>query len=322
MFSDTPIDCVCVDDNEAWARQFDALYRCKRPFVIKHCVLGHWTACERWQSNQALSHDAVVTVHQARDNHNFQVTASITTDRMEMQWSDVVDVIFGSRPAATPSAESVQHMPTAGLHVDGSANDSVKAVDSVKDAQQYKRLYMKSSLNSAWMADITPLPDHVFRSTHHTQQQRILNDQLAQVWIGSQGNITPLHFDMCHAVISQVRGRKSALLVAPSDSHNVYPFSRASPQGPRCSRVDVVQWRSGNQQQLTRFERVSLVTFHTCVLDEGDLLYIPPFWWHAIEAVDSNISILTPFDMSKDEQRAAQRPWTMDTWGLDEGVAL
>ena len=45
------------------------------------------------------------------------------------------------------------------------------------------------------------------------------------------------------------------------------------------------------------------------------MIYIPPSWWHHIEALDGNVSMLLPFDMSRAEQVALPRPWTMPDWG-------
>lgn len=39
-----------------------------------------------------------------------------------------------------------------------------------------------------------------------------------------------------------------------------------------------------------------------------------------MEALDANISVLLPFDMSRREQRAMARPWTLPMWGVAEGV--
>ena len=41
----------------------------------------------------------------------------------------------------------------------------------------------------------------------------------------------------------------------------------------------------------------------------ADLVYIPPGWWHYVEALEGNASVLLPFDMSVAEQQSLPRPW-------------
>jgi hypothetical protein len=52
-----------------------------------------------------------------------------------------------------------------------------------------------------------------------------------------------------------------------------------------------------------------------CTLTPGDVLYIPPCWWHLVEALEGNISVLLPFDLTVAEQRVMRRPWTEASWG-------
>ena len=42
-------------------------------------------------------------------------------------------------------------------------------------------------------------------------------------------------------------------------------------------------------------------------LTPGDLVYIPPGWWHYVEALEGNASVLLPFDMSVAEQQSLPR---------------
>jgi len=123
---------------------------------------------------------------------------------------------------------------------------------------------------------------------------------------------------MCHAAISQATGRKRVYLYAPDQWINLYPYT-ADITTPRASRVDIPQWRRGDATQRHRFPRVANARCYTTVLEAGDLLYMPAFWWHAVEALDANISVLTPFDLNSDEQRV-DRPWTRPDWGLDQGI--
>ena len=42
------------------------------------------------------------------------------------------------------------------------------------------------------------------------------------------------------------------------------------------------------------------------------MIYIPPSWWHHIEALDGNVSMLLPFDMSRAEQVALIIPVVLE----------
>jgi len=37
------------------------------------------------------------------------------------------------------------------------------------------------------------------------------------------------------------------------------------------------------------------------MLEPGQVLYIPPFWWHHVESLEYCISVLLPFDLDATE---------------------
>lgn len=42
---------------------------------------------------------------------------------------------------------------------------------------------------------------------------------------------------------------------------------------------------------LKEFPRVENLDFMDCILEEGDLLYIPPKWWHYVRSLSISFSI-------------------------------
>jgi hypothetical protein len=101
----------------------------------------------------------------------------------------------------------------------------------------------------------------------------------ANLWIGSAGERTPVHFDRSHGVLVQLRGTKRLWLQGP----------RTRPRPP----LDPV-WKGplANFSSYPRFlEDISGSAEVT--LRSGDAVYIPPFWWHQAlcetDAVSANI---------------------------------
>jgi Cupin-like domain len=111
------------------------------------------------------------------------------------------------------------------------------------------------------------------------------------LWVGQNGNITALHYDTWHGFLGQIVGRKQVILFAPGESSNLYPdtpFGRrlASTRLPTlCLSADRRAFPKLDQAE--RFE---------AVLNPGELLYIPPYWWHYVESLDDAISLGFRYD--------------------------
>lgn len=100
------------------------------------------------------------------------------------------------------------------------------------------------------------------------------------LWIGARTR-SGLHYDPMDNCLLQLHGSKVAILAAPADRRNLYPFadnvakSRIDPEAPDAAR----------------FPRVQEATLFTGELAPGDLLYIPRGWWHFLRAPASSISL-------------------------------
>jgi hypothetical protein len=119
---------------------------------------------------------------------------------------------------------------------------------------------------------------------------------LCGVWVSSPGCITPLHFDLCHGLLCQVRGRKRVLLAEPLATRSLY-LRAPGDANPQSSYIDAFKWLTGDVEQRSKFAKVGTVDWHEVVLEPGQALYIPPLWWHAVETLEeASVSILLPFD--------------------------
>uniref|UniRef100_A0A0M3I5K6 JmjC domain-containing protein n=1 Tax=Ascaris lumbricoides TaxID=6252 RepID=A0A0M3I5K6_ASCLU len=94
------------------------------------------------------------------------------------------------------------------------------------------------------------------------------------IWIGTPGAYTPCHFDSygfnLHA---QLKGAKRWILIEPQE--DMKPTRIPYEESTVFSRVDVV----GGEAYL-RNVRLRMVT-----LKAGDVLFVPPGWWHSVQCV-------------------------------------
>ncbi|MEM6613078.1 MAG: cupin-like domain-containing protein [Cyanobacteria bacterium P01_C01_bin.72] len=112
-------------------------------------------------------------------------------------------------------------------------------------------------------------------------------------WFGCSGINTHLHFDDEHNIFAQIRGRKKLLLFPPTNYLAFYPplkekgamlhFSKVNPRQPDFELFP--DFPHQEQQEI--------------ILEAGEMLYIPPFWWHWVIGIDETISLSFWHDLKK-----------------------
>lgn len=103
-------------------------------------------------------------------------------------------------------------------------------------------------------------------------------------WVGPAGTVTGYHTDWSDNILIQVAGRKRVLLVPPERTNCMYPTRRYEFRSDM-SAIDVKAWDP------VRHPRYAEARPATVVLNPGDILYVPPKWWHRVESLDISISI-------------------------------
>lgn len=120
------------------------------------------------------------------------------------------------------------------------------------------------------------IPDYCYISSPESEVE-------VKIWFGPWGTVSPLHFDKKHNLLAQVAGTKRLLLADPTDSEDVYPF-----EGEMLSNTSQVDLENVDELQ---FPNIKNVSFHEIILNSGEMLYIPPGWWHHVRALSNSISI-------------------------------
>ena len=103
-------------------------------------------------------------------------------------------------------------------------------------------------------------------------------------WFGTAPHTTPTHYDESHNCYVQVHGRKRFFLAPPSAAAHLrlYPTLHAY---PRQSQVNPIQGTTVDVTGLdpaTRCPPGETWCWDSVDLEPGDLLYLPPFWFHQV----------------------------------------
>ncbi|CAJ0832115.1 10082_t:CDS:10, partial [Entrophospora sp. SA101] len=124
------------------------------------------------------------------------------------------------------------------------------------------------------------------KGNENNQKPRKYNpppDVIINAWFGPKGTISPMHTDPYHNLLAQVVGKKYIRLYSPEETTNLYPFEQDGFLG-NTSQVDV------EVPDLERFSRFASAKYQECILEPGELLYIPPGWWHYVKSLTISFS--------------------------------
>ncbi|KAF8537561.1 hypothetical protein BDD12DRAFT_917966 [Trichophaea hybrida] len=120
-----------------------------------------------------------------------------------------------------------------------------------------------------------------------------LEEPLINAWLGPRGTVSPLHTDPYANILAQVVGSKYIRLYAPQETKSVFPrgMEDAGVDMGNTSRVEVEQ--EGGGEGLSEEERRvwKKAMYVETVLREGEVLFIPPGWWHYVRSLEVSFSV-------------------------------
>ncbi|KAI8076908.1 uncharacterized protein BX664DRAFT_389623 [Halteromyces radiatus] len=128
------------------------------------------------------------------------------------------------------------------------------------------------------------IPDYCYAEPQSNEWylQRPPPDVIKHCWFGPKGTVSPLHQDPYHNLLAQVVGRKYIRLYSPIHSSALYPYEGIM---SNTSQVDI------DDPDLESYPRFAEADYVECILKPGEILYIPPKWWHYVQALDTSFSV-------------------------------
>lgn len=107
--------------------------------------------------------------------------------------------------------------------------------------------------------------------------RRLLKEPIPKLFLGAEGTSTQWHCAELQNLFVEVSGRKRWLMAAPEYTPCLDPRILNTSQQYCHSMIDF------RDPDVERFPLYRYLPTWEVVLEPGDLLYVPPFWWHCVE---------------------------------------
>lgn len=175
--------------------------------------------------------------------------------------------------------------------------DTIGAIDK-NNPQQFEKLPLKTYISQLKQGSLKYL-----KFSNLVQKQLKLQDDLDNNWlskfdtfasfgkrfymfIGGKGTITPLHNEFPSVVYVQVFGKKKWVLYAPEERVFL---------NPRTERRLYFYTEANPYKYSPEFPLEPLAQRYEVTLEEGDVLWFPPFYWHYVENLSDSIGVAYKF---------------------------
>lgn len=104
-----------------------------------------------------------------------------------------------------------------------------------------------------------------------------------RAWIGNRVQVAP-HYDLYENIGVVVAGRRRFTVFPPEQVPNLYagPFELT----PAGTPISLVELANPDLERFPKF-RDAMAAAQCAVLEPGDAIYIPYYWWHAVDSLEA-----------------------------------
>lgn len=252
-----PIEVIEWKDRDQ--RFTQALLKEGRPVVLRGTKVEDWAARSKWSQEYLRNHPDIQTM-------------KLVKTGTEKMFYDL-----------DTEAEMVKHgMYDTSLHYnvsDMTAKDFFSKINDPDDPNFYYWYGPIVQLDGILHRDVQPW-DYAFLSAKDADKEAMF------MWMSGAGPRAWIHADSDHNFFIHMLGTKRFIVFPPSEYENLYMYSRLHPKWHK-SQVNF------DAPDLDRFPRFANATAYEALLQPGDVLYVPQYWWHYVESVTPCVSLAT-----------------------------
>ena len=181
-----------------------------------------------------------------------------------------------------------------------------KFFQRIQHPEQGRYLYYSAEIGRLgdWASeDVQPLNELL---TPNPQRSSV------NVWIGQPHVIAHCHYDGYYNFYAQLYGTKQFTMFRPTNWPGLYPYPFLHPSHAQA------QVNLSDSLNVGSFPLTKKVEAYRVVLQPGDLLFMPPMWFHHVESMDVSISVNVWTDSDQtaimEDVFALQLPTTIFHW--------
>eukprot|EP00732_Lithocolla_globosa_P002087 Lithocolla_globosa_v1_NODE_1252_length_2731_cov_28.184604.p1 type:complete len:453 gc:universal NODE_1252_length_2731_cov_28.184604:1273-2631(+) len=150
----------------------------------------------------------------------------------------------------------------------------------------FSHVFNQISPSLYWAGDIKQLGN--LNSDVEAQALFLPNslENIVNLWTGSPGVTAHAHYDPFHNMFVQIVGRKHVTLFPPKDFNHLQLYPTQHPYRRQSMlNIENATLRDNKDDILGTMNPLQVT------LEPGDLLYIPPFWFHHVYGFDASLSL-------------------------------
>ncbi len=108
----------------------------------------------------------------------------------------------------------------------------------------------------------------------------------ANLWVGARNVHAVSHYDSSYNSFVQIVGSKEFILAPPKSLKDMYIYPKSHPKHHRQSKITNLE-----DVNRTLFPNFDEETLYKVILNPGDVLVMPPYWFHQVKSLTSSIAL-------------------------------